>query len=212
MTISRKIRTPFRYSFNNASLYIIGANIVVYLLELLFPYLAVYLPLNVLAVVKGHMYWQFFTYMFSHGSVQHLLFNMLGILFFGLAVEKTIGSREYVLFYLLSGAVCGIISFCIYCIFGAFYVKLLGASGAVYALLFAYAVIFPKSQIYIWGILPIPAPLLIAVYAAIEIISQFAGRGGIAHMTHLAGFIFAWLYFIIRMGIHPLNIWKKNMR
>ena len=86
----------------------------------------------------------------------------------------------------------------------------MGASGAIYAVLFAYAVCFPRSKLYVWGILPVPAPILVLVYAIIEIVEQFISSSNIAHMTHLFGFAAAWLYFLIRMGIHPIKIWKNN--
>ena len=208
MKFNQLIRRPFKYSYYNASFIIIGINLIVFLITSLFPRIQSILALNVIYVVKGHAFWQFLTYMFLHGSFSHVLFNMLGVLFFGIAIEKAIGSKEFLLLYFLSGILCGVISFVIYYFSGAYTVFLLGASGAIYALLLAYAVIFPRANIYIWGILPIPAPILIAVYAGIEIASQlFSIQNGVAHMTHLAGFFVAFIYFIVRMGINPWKVW-----
>lgn len=213
MKLLNTIRKPFKFSFYNAAFIIIGLNIAVFLLTSVFPQLKVYLSLNVLYVTKAHAYWQFITYMFVHGGFSHILFNMLGLVFFGSAVERTIGSKEFLLLYLLSGVVCGLVSFLVYLFSGQHFVFLMGASGAIYALLLAYAVIFPRSTIYIWGIIPIPAPLLIAAYAGIEIVSQLSSaKDGVAHMTHLAGFAIAWIYFIVRMGINPWKIWKDAYR
>ena len=197
------------------ALIIIGINIAVYILLRMNPRLISYLALNVINVVRGHMYWQFFTYMFVHdiSSLQHILFNMLGILFFGVTTERAIGSKEFLLLYLLSGIFCGIVSFVIYYFSGANYVFLYGASGALYTILLAYAVIYPRAKIFIWGIVPVPAPLLIAAYAGIEIASQLLNmNSGVAHMTHLAGFAFAWIYFLVRMGINPWKVWKSAYR
>ncbi len=213
MNFLNKIRKPFRYSFNNTVFYLIGINILIYLLTSISPIFYNYLSLNVIYVVRDSMYWQFFTYMFVHGSLSHLIFNMLGLLFFGLTLERAIGSKEFLLLYLLSGFVCGVFSFLVYYFTGNYRVFLLGASGAVYAVLLSYAVVFPRSQIFIWGILPIPAPILIGIYAGIEIFNQFLSlSSGVAHMTHLAGFAFAWLYIRIRMGISPWKIWKDAFR
>lgn len=89
----------------------------------------------------------------------------------------------------------------------------MGASGAIYAMLLAYAVIFPRSRIFIWGILPVPAPVLVIAYAVIELGSQIIGvSSNVAHMTHLAGFAFSWLYFVVRMGINPYKVWKNIYR
>ena len=209
------IHKPFKYAYYNVTLIIIGVNIAVFLLLKLNTSLMSYLALNAWNVSRHHMYWQFFTYMFVHdlSSFQHILFNMLGLLFFGLPLEKAIGSKEFMLLYLLSGIFCGIASFLIYLATGMYYVFLYGASGALYAILLAYAVVYPRARIFIWGILPIPAPILIAIYAGIEIASQvFSLQSGTAHMTHLAGFVFAWLYFVIRMGINPLKVWKNAYR
>ena len=210
MNILRKIRRPFKYSYFNAAFLIIGINIAVFLLLKMIPRLAVYLSLNVIFLREGHMYWQFLTYMFLHSNISHIVCNMLGLLFFGLALEKAIGSKEFVLFYLVCGALSGFFSFLVYRFTGQYRIFLLGASGAIYSVLFAYAVFFPRSVIFIWGIIPVPAPVMVLIYAIIELGSQFLGsRGNVAHMTHLFDFLAAWLYFVIRMGIHPIKVWKN---
>ena len=89
-------------------------------------------------------------------------------------------------------------------------VSLMGASGAIFAIQLAYAAFFPRSIIYIWGILPIRAPILVLGFASLEVIFLLTGsRGNVAHMTHLAGFGFGWLYFIVRLGINP---WRAMRR
>lgn len=213
MNLLKIVRRPFRYVFFNATFFVIGFNLLVFLLTNMMRSLGNYLALNVILIHEYKMYWQFFTYMFVHGDFSHLFFNMLGLFFFGLAVEQSLGSKEFLLIYLISGIFCGIASYLFYLFTGAYYVFLVGASGAINSLLLAYAVIFPRNRIYLMGILPIPAPLLVAIYAGIEIASQlFTLRNGIAHMTHLAGFAIAWLYFMIRMGINPWKIWKDAYR
>ncbi len=215
MSLKQIIRKPFRYENWNAAYIIIGINILVFFLERRISGLADYLSLSVVGVVKFKYFWQFFTYMFTHdpGGFSHLIFNMLGLFFFGLAVERIMGSREFLLFYVTSGLFCGLFSFAVYYFTGYWYVFLCGASGAIYALLFAYAVLRPTDRIFIWGIIPVPAPLLIAAYAGIEIASQLLSiRNGVAHMTHLAGFAFAWMYFVIRIGVNPWKVWKEAWR
>ena len=209
------IHKSFKYTFNKATLYIIGANILVYILTQIFPGLYVHLSIFPPLTIYNHEYWQIFTYMFVHDTtgIQHILFNMLGLLMFGLSVEKAIGTKEFCLLYFLSGIFCGIFSFVVYVATGSLLVVLCGASGALYAILLAYAVIYPRSVISIWGILPVPAPLLVFIYAIIEVSSQiFSLSSGVAHMTHLAGFLFAWLYFVIRMRINPWKVWRNTYR
>ena len=227
MIFEKTLRRPFRYTFVNATLMIISLNVLMHLLLSMMPSLKPYLALNAVLVSKYHMYWQPLTYMFVHGGFSHLLFNMLGLLFFGIAVERAIGSKEFVLMYLLCGLSSGIFSLGVYylmslqvmraaglnMIYALLYTPtLVGASGAIYSMLLAYAVIYPTSRILIWGLIPVPAPVLVAAYALIELGSQFMGSSNVAHLTHLFGFAAAWLYFVIRMGVHPLRVWKDAYR
>ncbi len=207
------LRRPFRYTFSNAALIIIAINIGVFMLTQMNAELEAYLSLNVVLVIKRGLIYQFLTYMFVHASFYHLLGNMLGLLFFGVAVERSIGSKEFVLMYVLIGLLCGVVSFVSYYVSGMYYTFLLGASGSVYAVLLMYAVLFPNSKIFIWGILPVSAPLLVLIYAGISVWNQlFSVGSGIAHLAHLAGFVFAWLYLRLRMGINPWRVWKDLFR
>lgn len=183
------------------------------MLEKMFPQIQYFCSLNVYTCLAYKMFWQPFTYMFIHGSFTHVLFNMIGLFCFGLAVEKTVGTKEFVLMYLLIGFAGGIFSLSVYYFFGLYRVFLMGASGAVYGILLAYAILFPRSTIFIWGLIPVPAPILVIAYALIEFFEQFFSfRDGVAHSVHLAGFAFAWLYFVVRFGINPLKVWKNAYR
>lgn len=205
------LRKPFKYTYNRATLTLIVINFVLYFLTMYFPNLYNYLALNPVLIIKYKMYWQPLTYMFMHGNIQHIVLNMLALLVFGLKFEKAVGSKEFLCFYFFCGIVSGLFSFAVYYFTDQYYVWLVGASGAIYAVLFAYAVAFPHSVILIWGIIPVPAPILVLLYAIIEILSQFTGRdAGTAHLTHLFGFAAAWIYFAARMRINPLKVWKNS--
>jgi membrane associated rhomboid family serine protease len=159
--------------------------------------------MNPMLVVHGWV-WTFVTYMFVHSGFSHIIFNMLALFVFGVQIERYLGSREFLLFYFITGTLAGIFSFFVYSMTGQSFVWLAGASGAVFAVSFIYAVFFPESIIYIWGILPVRAPLMVLGFTAIEIFSQFfLTRSNVAHLTHLAGFGFAWLYCLIRFRINP---------
>ena len=205
-----KLRKPFSYTFLNASLVLIGINVFFFVISQKFTDLYTLCSLNVYNVVKNKMYWQFVTYMFVHSNWSHLFSNMLGLLIFGISVERSIGSKEFLLFYFLTGILCGVFSFFFHYFTGGYYVFLMGASGVIYAILLLFAVIFPRSTIYIWGIIPLKAPVLVIVYTIFELVSQFSASSNIAHYTHLAGFGFAWLYCLIRMGVNPWKVWKNN--
>jgi membrane associated rhomboid family serine protease len=211
MTILRK---PFRYTYNNAAFILIGINVLCFFYKTIAPRqaLTLFAMIPVRVALEGYV-WQLFTYMFFHSDIYHLLFNMLGLFFFGTQIEQRMGSREFLLFYLLSGFIAGLFSFAMYWFSGAYMVFLLGASGAIYAVLLAFAVYFPHAQIYVMGIIPVRAPILVLLYAGIELFSQvFNVRGGIAHLTHLAGFGAAFLYFVIRLGINPLSVFLDRRR
>lgn len=217
------LRKPFRYTFFRAAFMLVLANTAVHFLLGLLGAGKSYLGLNVVGFVYRHYVWQLFTYMFVHGDITHLLFNMIALAIFGTALERAVGSKEFLLMYFSVGVLSGLFSVIVYFLLGRmqlrlgfqpyyFYVSLVGASGAIYGLLFAYAVVFPRSVIFIWGIIPLPAPLMVLIYALIEFGSQFLSSSNVAHMTHLAGFAFAWLYFIVRMGVHPVQVWKDAYR
>jgi membrane associated rhomboid family serine protease len=187
---------------------LIGLNILVFLAEMFLGrrFLTLYLAMIPAAVLKGRI-WTFVTYMFFHGGFSHIFFNMFALFVFGVQVERYIGSREFLLYYFVTGIFAGIFSFVMYFITGAYFIALMGASGAIFAVQLAYAVFFPQSIIYIWGILPLRAPVMVLGFTALEVIMMVTGMGGnIAHVTHLAGFGFGWLYFRLRFGISP---WRR---
>lgn len=208
MRLDVLVRRPFRFRFFNAAMYLIAANVLVFALGYVSPIVTWVLAMSPRAVAAGWV-WQLFTYMFTHANLSHLLVNMLGLFFFGTQVERRLGSWEFLLYYLLSGTLAGIASFVLYAMTGAWQVVLIGASGAVFALLLAFAVLYPQAMVYVYGLIPIRAPLMVAGYTVIELVSMLAGaRSSVAHLTHLAGFVAGVAYFPIRLGVNPF----KRMR
>jgi membrane associated rhomboid family serine protease len=202
------IKRPFRYDNNGAVYWLIGINVLIFAamrflnLEQLTYYLAMIPGL----VLHGWV-WTFVTYMFVHGGMSHILFNMLALFIFGVPVERQMGSREFLLFYFVTGTLAGVFSFGVYYLTNSPNVILVGASGAIFAVELAYAIFFPDSIIYIWGILPVRAPILVLGFTALALFSSIFGiNRGVAHLTHLAGFGFAWIYFLVRFGINP---WRR---
>ena len=203
------INRKFVYTYNNVTAILVAVNIAVFCLTyFLFPRLTYTLALVPSSVYYGHSYWQFVTYMFTHGSVSHLLFNMLSLYIFGTAVERRVGSKEFLLYYMLTGTLCGLASYGVYYLANT-NVVLLGASGAIYALLMLFSVLYPRAVIYVFGIIPVPAPVLIILYFVIELFSGMMSFDGVAHMTHLFGLLFGLLYILIRMRLNPLREWRR---
>ena len=205
------IRRPFKYSNDGIVYWIIGINVLIFAaMQLLgrdfWIFAAEQMSMIPLAVRSGHI-WTFVTYMFIHYDFRHILFNMLGLLIFGLHVERQMGSREFLLYYFITGTLAGIFSFAVYYVTRNYFAVLMGASGAIFAVELAYAVLFPDSIIYIWGILPLRAPVMVLGFTALELIFSITGtRSNVAHLTHLAGFAFGWFYFMLRFGMNP---WRR---
>jgi membrane associated rhomboid family serine protease len=191
--------------------WLIGLNVLIFAAVRLLGqdfwiFLVTYMSMRPNAVVHGWV-WTFVTYMFVHGGFTHILFNMLGLFIFGSQVERQMGSREFLLYYLLTGILAGVFSFGVYYVTRNYRIALMGASGALFAVELAYAVFFPNSIIYLWGILPLRAPVMVLGYTALELVLSITSRNsGIAHFTHLAGFGMGWTYFLIRFGVNP---WKR---
>jgi membrane associated rhomboid family serine protease len=167
---------------------LIIANIVVYFLERTGTGIA-----NVLAFVPSEVLrqpWTLVTYMFVHANTTHILFNMLALYFFGPRVEERLGSRRFITLYALSGISGAVLSM----IFAPF-APIVGASGAVFGIMIAFAKFWPTAQIYIMGILPIEARIAVMLMAAAALWSGIQGsRGGVADFAHLGGFVGGWLY------------------
>jgi len=199
-----------RYTYTHVTETLIIINVLVFLLtEFIYPKSVYYLAMIPSFVLHGYV-WQLFTYMFVHGGFSHILFNMLGLYIFGSMVERRIGSKEFLLFYLLTGTLSGVFSFVAYLLAGT-NVVLLGASGALYAVMLLFSVLYPYAVVYVFGLLPIRAPLLVVIYFLFELFSQMSGaNGGASHLTHLGGLLFAYIYCLIRLRLNPLQEWRRR--
>jgi membrane associated rhomboid family serine protease len=132
--------------------------------------------------------WTQFTYMFLHGGLGHLFFNMLALYFAGPPVEIRLGGRRFLGLYVTAGLFGAILSII------TPYAMIIGASGAVFGVLFAFARYWPRAQILIWGIFPIEARVLVVVLTVISLLFGLRGGGSVAHFAHLGGFVGGWLF------------------
>jgi len=134
--------------------------------------------------------WSIVTYMFLHGNIQHILFNMLGLYFFGPRVEVRLGSARFVRMYFIAGISGALLSFIFAPNSGV-----IGASAGIYGILMAFAYFWPRDQLLIWGILPVEARWLVIIYTVMSLYGGIGGSaGGVADFAHLGGFIGAYLY------------------
>ena len=138
--------------------------------------------------------WGLVTYMFIHGGFFHVFFNMLALFFFGPPLEDRWGGTEFIKFYTICGVGGALFTF----VFGGG--TIIGASGAVFGVMLAYALNWPDNLIWIWGIFPIKAKYFVMFLGAMSFFSSFQsafGGGtsdGIAHFAHLGGLIVGYVY------------------
>lgn len=137
--------------------------------------------------------WQLVTHIFLHGSWSHLAFNMIGLWSFGRMVEKVWGGKRFLIFYLVCGIGAGVISQLVdQFVFNQAYGATLGASGAVYGLLVAFALMFPNFKIMLIFLpVPIAAKYFVPVLLLIDLTAGLTGISifgqNIAHFAHLGG-------------------------
>jgi len=206
------LRRPLRYRYYNATIILIVVNILFFLFTFVDKQgLLVYLYLIPSYILSAGAWWQVVTYMFIHSGWAHIFFNMLALFLFGIQLEQRMGSTEFLMYYFVCGIGAGIFTVFLNAATGQGMVPVVGASGAIYGLLLAFAAFFPDARIFIFGIIPMRAPVAVAAYAGIEIVLQFTNfQSGVAHLTHLAGLAFGYLYLVVRYGINPIALFFKK--
>jgi membrane associated rhomboid family serine protease len=152
-------------------------------------------------VIESGWLWQVVTYMFMHGNAVHILFNMLGIWMFGTELERLWGTRFFVRFYAVTGLgaaatvmLVGLLPFDATA--PTYTAATIGASGALYGLLMAFALYYPDRPILMFLLFPVPAKYFVIIVGAMAFL---AGPGGeISNAAHLGGLVFG--YFYLRGG------------
>jgi membrane associated rhomboid family serine protease len=137
---------------------------------------------------ENFMPWQIVTYAFLHGNFPHLLFNMFGVYMFGSDLERVWGPRRYLTFYMVSAVSAAIAQLIVSGLTGAAY-PTVGASGAVFGLLLAFAMVYPRRMIMpLFPPIPMRAPIFVALYGGLELVLGVTGtQAGVAHFAHLGG-------------------------
>jgi membrane associated rhomboid family serine protease len=206
---------------------LIGANVVMFVAQSVFPVLTevfglhpswVIPALSTRAAEHAFWLWQPATYMFLHGGVFHILFNMLALWMFGTELERIWGTRYFLKFYFVTGIGAGVVTVILSLLpFGGSlqYVNIIGASGAIYGLLLAFAMYFPDRPILL-VVFPVPAKIAVTILGAIALFSSLSESGGVANATHLSGLVVAY-FFLKGARLHPLAEvkyryvkWKMN--
>jgi membrane associated rhomboid family serine protease len=159
---------------------LIGANVAMFVLTSFMPSLQEYLGLVPALVLRQLWVWQLATYMFLHGGLFHILFNMLALWMFGTELERIWGTRYFLKFYFLTGIGAGALTVLFSLLpFGfsqyVYISNIVGASGAIYGILLAYALYFPDRPI-LMIVFWVPAKVCVAILGAIALLTSLSRR------------------------------------
>ena len=211
----RRYSSPYASSFSfgpgpisTALKALIGLNVLMFVVQLMLPITTELFGLHPAWIVHARStiapehslwVWQIATYMFLHGGIFHIVFNMLALWMFGAELERMWGTRYFLKFYLATGIGAGVLTVLFSLLPFGFarqlqYANVIGASGAIYGLLLAYALYFPDRPIYMYFVFPIPAKIFVAIMGGIAFLSSLSEAGGVANATHLGGLLVGYIF------------------
>ncbi|MFC2134776.1 rhomboid family intramembrane serine protease [Bacteroidota bacterium] len=140
--------------------------------------------------------WQLITYQFMHGDFFHILFNMFMLWMFGMEIENIMGKRKFLFFYLFSGFIAGLCQILLGPVLSNSAAFTIGASGAVFGVMVAFAMYFPDRYIYVYFLLPVKAKYLIAFIVVFEFLSV-GQMSFVAHLAHIGGAVTGFIFILL---------------
>jgi membrane associated rhomboid family serine protease len=167
------------------------------------------------AVVYHFAIWQLATYLFLHGGIWHLLFNMLTLWMFGVTLERDWGTRRFLKYYFLCGIGAGLCDVTVNALLGNWGTSTIGASGAIYGVLLAFGVLYPESTILFLFLFPIQAKYFVMIYGAMALLGSLNVNSGVSNVAHLGGMIFGLLYLKVRfpkLDMYEVRRWYRNYK
>ena len=145
--------------------------------------------------------WQIVSYAFLHGSFEHLFFNMLGLWMFGAELEQVWGQKRYLQFYFASVVAAALTQLLVNALLGSM-APTIGASGGLFGLLLAFAMVFPNRIILLFFVIPMKAKYLVALYGLVELYQGvYIMNSGVAHFAHLGGML---------GGLLTIRYWRRQ--
>jgi membrane associated rhomboid family serine protease len=217
-----RLNTLFSSSnFPNGVKWLLISNVAVFLLtylaagssllEVIFPWL----ELRPYYVVHYFAVWELFTYLFLHGGVMHLLFNMLTLWMFGVTLERAWGTRRFLKYYFLCGIGAGLCDVAVNALLGNWSTSTIGASGAIYGVLLAFGVLYPETTILFLFLFPIQAKYFVMIYGAMALLGAMNVNSGVSNVAHLGGMLFGLLYLKVpfpRMDTYEMRRRYQNYK
>ena len=162
-------------------------------------------------LADGFRWWQPVTHMFMHANFMHIFFNMYSLVMFGMVVERALGTRDFIIFYLITGFGAVLLHFGVEYLQAQALLKanpgvsaqaiynympsVMGASGAVYGVLVGFAMLYPSARLtLIFPPITLDAKWWVIIFIGIELLTGITGtQMGVAHFAHLGGALFGWL-------------------
>jgi membrane associated rhomboid family serine protease len=165
-------------------------------------------------VTVGFRLWQVVTYAFMHGGVTHILFNMFALYMFGGTIERTFGTRHFIVYYVVCAIVAAVAQLLVVKYFTHGFYPTIGASGAIFGLLLAFGMLYPQEKVMLIFLpVPMPAWLFVTGYAAVELFMGVTGTAaGVAHFAHLGGMLGGLLLIQYWRGTFPIKPKRRLMR
>jgi membrane associated rhomboid family serine protease len=179
--------------------WIIIANVLMFVITAFFPQIINYLGLIPSDVFERGWIWQLATYMFLHAGVMHILLNMLGVWMFGVTLERRWGTNYFVKYYAVTGLGGGLTALLISLLpfnatAPAYASATIGASGALFGLLMAFAILYPDQPILLMLLFPIPARIFVMIFGGLALLYTIQGGRGVSDAAHLGGLVAGYLY------------------
>ncbi len=163
--------------------------------QTVYQYMTAGLALSAQGAIKTLMIWQIVTYLFLHGGIGHIFWNMLGLYFFGTPIEQDWGTSRFLRFYFSCGIAAALCVLAVNIAIGDWVTPTIGASGAILGVLVAFGVLYPE-QIILLIFIPIKAKYMVMIYAAIEVLTllKYGTGTGVSSVAHVGGMVFGYLY------------------
>ncbi|HET6347582.1 MAG TPA: rhomboid family intramembrane serine protease [Candidatus Krumholzibacteria bacterium] len=192
---------------------IIVITVGVFFLQNVFPPINQYLALTPRLAIEHFQVWQFVTYIFLHGSFWHLFFNLLVLWFIGTMVEAAWGPARFMRYYLVCGIGGGLLHSLL-----QYNASVIGASGAIFGVYFAVAMLFPDQYLYLYFLIPVKVKYFVIGLTILQLANGIAGPSGIAYFAHLGGMLAGALMFQgeilrrMRFQAGPRRRWQAHIR
>jgi len=192
---------------------LIIANVAVFFLQQVIPAINMWFALTPRLAVEHLHVWQIVTYMFMHGGFGHLFFNMLVLWFVGSMIEPVWGARKFMRYYLACGIGGGLLHMLL-----QYNASVVGASGAIFGLYLALAMMFPDQHIYLYFLIPVKVKHFVIGLTVLTLAQGISGGEGIAYFAHLGGMLAGLIMFRgdiwrrTRFEMGPKRQWNEYLR